>query len=433
MNQIMDVKEFIEKFNDIIPYSFKVEVGGEKKDFIISGKAEKNDNNFKGKVYPFYKKDVGTKYVPTETVPLSIDIKVTCADAEKIVFDGENYGEYETNPTIKTGKDNIEKIIRIINKNGKQIGCIIISFNASGDIKSKTCFYENSLGTHKIYNSVDYHLEDGKLVREERTRYIEEKDNTKTTLSIMKMNGKVTGTSILVENIEEQIDPKLISITDIPNNSKKSNVEYFLSKCIFDSYEDALKNRRLPVPIESSCINDDLLSYKRNKALCERLIEEGRKDILRTLINRVKDSVNDYRDYMLDSKDLLSGFKGNYVGHIFIREKGRLTLLIKTKSDDLYYYTEIDLSDTDPFIGTYAFDILEEYGRDIEYFKRIKRSIRIPKYVTKVINGKERLIEGTTDITEKDFEFNFVDPLENLEEIKLGKVLSRKNNKKETK
>ncbi len=433
MNQIMDVKEFIEKFNDIIPYSLKVEVGGEKKDFIISGKVEKNQNNFKGKVYPFYKKDVGTKYVPTETVSLPIDIKVTCSDAEKIVFDGENYGEYETNPTIKTSKDNIEKIIRIINKKGKQIGCIIISFNASGDITSKTCFYENSLGTHEIHNSVSYKLEDGKLVREERTNYIEDKDGVKTTLTVMKMNDKVTSNSILVERIEECINPNLISITDIPNNSKKSNVEYFLSKCIFDNYEDALKNRRFPTSIESSCINADLLSYKRDKDLCERLIEEGRKDILRTLTKDVRDCENDYHDYMLDSKDLLAGFKGDYIGHIFIREKDKLTLLIKTKLADLYYYTEIDLSNTDPFIGAYAFDILDEYGRDEEYFKRIKRVIRIPKYVTKVINGKECLIDGTTDISEKDFEFNFIDPLENLEEIKLGKVLSRKNNKKETK
>ena len=70
----MNIVDFLNRFNDVISYSFELSIGGLTSDDIKVNKDLISVDNFKGKMIRFYETKYGkmVKYVPINTISLPI-------------------------------------------------------------------------------------------------------------------------------------------------------------------------------------------------------------------------------------------------------------------------------------------------------------------------------------------------------------------------
>ena len=83
----MSIKEFLKQFNDIILYKFQLKIGGARSNMIISDEGHKSYSNFKGKMYPFYKRELfesTTEYIPLEEMDVHLDLTIECSYPHKL-------------------------------------------------------------------------------------------------------------------------------------------------------------------------------------------------------------------------------------------------------------------------------------------------------------------------------------------------------------
>ena len=140
----MDIEEFVNSFNDIIPYSFEIKIGGRRASHIKNDKNFISEDNRKGRVYFYYSKHLlGEKveYMPIQEMNLPIELVVECSYPHNLLWEKRSD---MTNKLWTTFE------VRLLNDENKQFGFISIDLNASGDIKYKFCSYYNDDATHEI-------------------------------------------------------------------------------------------------------------------------------------------------------------------------------------------------------------------------------------------------------------------------------------------
>lgn len=416
----MNILEFISKFDDVIPYTLELNIGGSKKKDMITNKDLISRENFKGKMVPFYEMKFGkreVKYVPANEISLPINIKVDCDGI--VLFDAEGEVRHvRENPITKTNKDWTRHTIRLINEEGKQYGCIMLLLNSSGDIREKTCFYHNKDFTHELKNNVDFEFEDNKIVRYEDNTYTEKdyENNVETVVTTYQKEGQTTGITIMRRKLRTREDILFQSITDLNKDFTSDDTYYYLAREERLSYQDAISGHKRSAS-ENWMIRDDLTYYSQRKEYIDRHPNEC--------------SSSEWEYLQDETNNLLYGFIGEYTGNTILKKSDGIILIVRTSDSDFNYYTEIDLTGTDQFIGTNEFLDYEE--RDSKYFDRIKNSSKKPKFKTKIVNGEECLVPQNGDsYTEEEleefmkFKSFYLESFDEISKIKTGKLLQKK-------
>lgn len=159
---------FFDEFNQIVPYSVKVNVGKNKQ--FKTDPSKKSDTNHKGKMVSFYKKAETFEelekyglgeymtYLPAEEVSMPIDIEITSDEEITSIF--EKTSKY-------TNRKNTNHKIRIFNNDKAQIGYVSFSLTPSGDIDQKTSFYDSPNGTEKIMHIIYNSINNGNLIKDD--------------------------------------------------------------------------------------------------------------------------------------------------------------------------------------------------------------------------------------------------------------------------
>lgn len=375
----MNIAEFVSRFSDLIPYQFELSVGGKRKDEIVIDKNYISENNFKGKMIPSEKKN--GNLVPIQDVSLMINFKFKAEDPLEpyfIVYDktGE-YGTASFNLVDMTHKDGSKHFIRILNGEGRQVGCIELELNASGDITHKMCLYKNLNSTHEVRHIVDIKFCDGQFRREESTTYTEKalKGDIVTTAQICQVDGITTGVLAVKRG--------------------DASKDYLLARTESPSHQDAIFQCTC-CPEFSYVIQNDLTLFQGQ-------------------------------------------FVGEYTGNTILISEGTEILMVRTSDDEFNYYTEINLEGVDPLVGAWGTYFSsyscenERVGRDPRYFERLQMSSKEPKFKTKMVNGEECLIpkNGEAYSLEEIEEFNkfkdlCLEPFDELSKIKVGKLMQKK-------
>lgn len=421
----MNINEFIAKFNDLITYQIDVKIGGHKSDKSKIGEVERTNANLKGKVYPFYKKNLAeteTTYLPANEISLPIDIKVECNEAEYIIFDNKNPKNGEPdylleNPIKYTNKKNSEHNIRILNGNKEQIGFTSLNLNASGDIERKYSSYRNKDRSHEVIYTSSYKIEANELQKTITIDFNENdyETNISTSLKIYKYNDKVVGITIEMKKILTQEEKMLIPIAANTFDINAENNYFFLSKGYLVDENDISK--RAFRPLENIEIEDALLEYNRGAQRLSRISEDRLWHY-----ERLKYYVN------AKENNLLRDYIGNYVGNIVYMNKEKTTLYVITEKDGLNFYTEVDLTGARIYTDYCGMD--DYFGET--HHERLKTAPKILKFITKIIDGEEQLVDYEnfkfSDELQKEFESfknNYIDSFTGVEKIKIGKILKK--------
>jgi len=191
----MVIEEFLKQFNDIIPFEFKLKIGGSRANMVISDDEHKSYNNFKGKMFPLKKieqcKQV-TEYIPLEEMDAFLDLKVECSYPHHLYW--------EERPK-STKKKYQHFVVRILNDDNKQVGFLMLDLNKAGDIDRKYCSFFNDDGTHNISHSVDYCFdqETKKMVKDKERLNFTSKDleeKIEEEVTFYRKNGVLTCVTI---------------------------------------------------------------------------------------------------------------------------------------------------------------------------------------------------------------------------------------------
>lgn len=411
----------------MISYDVKVNIGGKKAKDVQYDKEMISGKNFKGKKYPYYENSTeGTKVIYKEAseISLPIDILISCDEAKWILFDSDNRKGNLKNPVRYTKKQDSKHAIRIVDDETRQIGYTSLSLNEAGDITERYSHYQNKSGTHEMFRFMQYELgEDEKKKSYGTTGYIEKdlKEKVETEVTIYEEDKEITQTSIARRKMKEE---EMISITDFTSDITEEEVNYYATRCHYDRLNESLFHIPRHTDFANYVFSDDLTKWKRKKQLAEEW-EKNEKGSWRQFVG------NDFLEYIEDDEnDLMKYIPGDYAGHLFERKEDNSTLYIRTRVEDFdqnayFYYTKVDLTDCDPFVGTNP--LYEEEERDERYFERIK-SVRGFEYVTKLIEGEEMLIwaKEKDEQAQKRYEEQFVDPYQELTKIKTGKISGKK-------
>ena len=408
----MNIVDFMSEFDDCIPYQVIVNVGGSKKNDIVKNKEYISRDNLKGKMVPFYEPNFGkleTKYVPANEVSLPIDIKVE--GEGNVFFDGGyKIGLVKKNPITKTGKDSTEHIIRILNSENRQTGCIQLELNAAGDIVRKYCSYCNPDFTHEIVHSVDIDFKYqnlnqlDKMIHNGRTTYTK-KDyelGTETEVTIYHVEGSTTGLEI------------------IKRKTNNPDTYYHFARSEAKSYQDVVSNYHRE-SLETATIREALIDFRK-----ERDFYESIKDDNNYLSHYCPPYGIEY--YQDEKNDLMYGFVGEYTGNTLIKTEDKQAIIIRTSDLEFNYYTEIDMT---------GIKIFEHGDCDIWFsndaIDRIRSASKKPKFKTQIQNKVECLVpqDGETCTEEElesfqKFQSDYLEPFEEINKVKVSKLLQKK-------
>lgn len=412
----MNIVEFINRFSDVINYNFELSIDGVQSDDIKTNKDLASRDNFKGKMVSFYelKDRKKVNYIPINSILLPINIKVESGYDGTVLFIEDDSIPMDSS-TIRTGeKDNLV-LVKLFDKDSNQYGFITLYLNLSGDIISQTCNYQNYERTHLIYYSVYYvFLNAEKIIKSEITEYTEKDydNNIDTIVKIYHQDGITTGIEVIREKL--RTDEDIIQGDEISND----DIYYHFARtegCTDYSHEDITTFRRNAH--ENFVFEANLTRFRREKENFEMQMH-NLKVIPIYLIKRL------FNYHIDNSNDLLNGFIGEYTGNTFVRNGDKLTLIIRTSDEEFNYYTEFDLTGVDPFIV--------KYNTNYAYFERIKQGSKVPKFKTKIINGKECLIPQNGEFCTEDelaefekFRYFYHETFEELNAIKVKKLLQQ--------
>ena len=310
----MNIEEFIKMFDDIIPYKFKLKVGGFKSDSITTDKNLISYNNRKGKVYPFYRKnsfgmitDYVPDYIPLEEFDIPVELDVECLHPHSL--------KWESMPK-STNKKWAEFSVRILNEEkNKQYGYLSLNLTPAGDIDHKFCSFSNEDGTHEIQQLISYQYND-------ETKQVIPMEN----LSFIFYN--------LENGLEEQVS---------------FHKENGVLKCITIN-KQGLKNHMY----DSIVWSDDEVKEKNNffSRYCNNVKVEYATPLVCDFTNYIinKDFISKRIEYLSDPKnDIFASFYGEYIGNTIIKQDSKLILIVETLEDDYHYFTYVDITNTNAF------------------------------------------------------------------------------------
>lgn len=388
----MDIETFINDFKDVIPYQFKIKMGGNGREEIKKDKNKISASNYKGKIYPIYRThltETTIEWVPVENVKLPIDLSVACDYPHRLLF--------EERPK-HTKEDNLKFTVRLLHeKEQKQFGFISIDLNTAGDITHKFCSYYNAEGTRKIMQSCFYwyNEETKEVITNENLNYIfcNLETEMEEKVEFHKRNGEIEGITISKEALRNHAYDSIVwSEEEVERQS------YLFARC----YSEKLLNKnQINCDVTNDIINNDF-TYKRKriKELRDLMKYEKEKEYQYMFnFRRYKEEIR----YLLDPKnDNFRGFVGEYVGNTVIQENGILMLIIETIKEGLHYFTGIDITNT----GAFNVDIYREReeGEGEAYYRVMRNASKYPLFRLKIENGVETLIPFNMEISKKELE-----------------------------
>lgn len=452
---------FFDEFNNITPYFVKVTVGKNKQS--KTDPTSKSVKNHKGKMIAFNKKvstleeleqyGIGEymTYLPAEQVSMPIDIQITSDENLTPIF--EESSKY-------TNKEITNHRIRIFNNAKAQIGYVSLSLTPSGDIDSKTSFYESPDRTETIRHTIYNQMKDEKLIKDDAFEFQKNgKEGTKK-VEVIQRDGRVVASSVVEQELETQEDVQFQSITEFAKDEKTPKLKKYVASCVVDEIDRKKRGGSL-IPWECMTLEDDLFEYQKAMDEFERhvkwvkertgveiTIERALEIDKLSYDERKKQGIpRDFNDFYYctqarylsdDSNNLLRDFKGNYIGNILrLTDKGyEACIVTKHQKDGLDYrlYTIIDLSGTSITRGT-GLGYLD-IDRDPSYFERLRDSDKTPTFVTRIReDGKEELVlyKGNAVSGEcqeyESFVEGFITPLKEIQPIKISKILNKESEK----
>ncbi len=401
----MNIFEFINRFDDMIPYEIEVVIGGNLANKFKEEEEQKCRENYRGKMYPvndtsaIEDNTIKLDYKPAQELSLPIKILVKTNPSYIVLNESKQSLGFNENIT-HTNKEWTSHTLRLINSNNSQVGCIMIDLNQSGDVRHQTCFYESYSGKHEIMHSVDidtvlpksYKDKPKTLCTKEHIIYTERYVfGTETTVEVYKVDGVVTGVDIKNKKTKTREEIMFQPLTELASNSNNPDGMIYLTRSVFDNPELA-KMARVKCSYESRVLREDLQS------LCGRL----------------------------------SGFTGDYIGHTFVMGQNYSTLCVHTQKGDYNLYTLVDLAGTKPFKDTSPFDEIDydygirddEFGRDENYLDRIRSGVdNKPLFITKKDEDGKEVLAGYKGIIFEEYDpYRGVNIRETLDKITRNKT-----------
>lgn len=386
----MKIEEFVQQFDDIIPYKFDIKLGNSSINEVKKDKSKASSKNFKGKMYPYYKKEItGTAmdYIPMEEVNVPIKLSIQCDYPHRLKW--EKFSK-------TTSKEFTELSVRLLKENeDRQIGYVSLQLNQSGDLKHKFCSYCNENRTREIMQSVFYHFnENTKSVSTSETlHYIFYNLETgmEEQVEFHKWNGVLQGVTIHNEKLKNPIHNSIVW-----SQGNVDEKEFMFSRCFS---ERLLIGKKPDCDVMNSIINEDFI-YRRNRIKELHSLMKYEKDEKINYGFNFKSFKQELRELLNSKNDIFGTFVGDYIGNTIIKKDGKLLLVVETVKDNLYYFTPIDITNTN------AFDV-DIYGircSDTLYYNAIRNSAKIPMFRIKIENGEEILIPFRETLTEEEIQ-----------------------------
>lgn len=390
----MNIEEFINMFDDIIPYKFKLKVGGLKSDSITTDKNLISYNNRKGKVYPFYRKnsfgmitDYAPDYIPLEEFDIPVELDVVCLHPHSLKWE---------NMPKSTNKKWTEFSVRILNEEkNKQYGYLSLHLTSAGDIDHKFCSFSNEDGTRELQQFISYQYNDKtkQVIPMENLSFIfyNLENGLEEQVSFHKENGVLKCITINKQGLKNHMYDSIVWSDD----EVKEKNNFFSRYC---------NNVKVEYATPLVC---DFTNYIINKDFISKM--EELKDLKRTLTYE-GDSRFDHYDYneirkrieyLSDPKnDIFASFYGEYIGNTVIKQDSKLILIVETLEDDYHYFTYVDITNTN------AFDVDFYHNRNAgtSYYNAVKNSNKKPMFRVKIENGEEILAPMEEQITDGELE-----------------------------
>ena len=450
---------FFDEFNNIVPYSIKVNIGKNKS--FKTDENKKSSSNHKGKVVEFYKRaetleelekyGLGNyiEYLPAEQVSMPIEIQVVSDECLIPLF--EKTSRY-------TNKQKTNHKIRIFNSDKAQVGYVSLALTPSGDIEEKTSFYESDDRTEKIMHTTYNMMRDGKLIKDDVFEFQKNSSEGTKKVKVSQRDGKVVGSSVIEQDLENKEDVMFQPITQISKDENTPKLRKYVASCLDDETDYSKRGGSL-IPWECMTLEDDLLEYKKSmdrfqkfarrfkeetgtELSIERAIEIGEmpydelfKQGFPTNIKSVILSYSNLARYLNDRhNNLLKDFKGDYIGNILkLTDKGYEACIVTKHEKEGYeyrLYTLIDLTGTSITQGT-GMEYMD-IDRDPNYFKRLEEADKTPTFVTRIErDGNEKLVlyKGNSISGQcpeyTDFVEGFIAPLSEIKPVQINKILNK--------
>lgn len=390
----MNIEEFLNIFNDIIPYKFQLKIGGIKSKAIISNKELISSQNRKGKSYPFYRKNLletTTDYIPLEKLDVPIELTIQCSHPHNLKWE---------KAAKSTNKKRTYFQVRILSEDAsRQLGYLSIDLTPAGDIDHKFCSFYNEDGTHEIMQSINYSYDEQtkKVTPTECLSFIFYNLETRLEekISFYKVDGILKCITINKQGLRNHAFDSIVWSDDEVKTRDK-----FFSRF----YNNAKVEHATPLVCDMTnyIINKDFTSKLERLNELQRILSY--EDDSRFNFQYDYDKIREEIDYLSDPKnDIFSGFYGEYIGNTIIKSDSSLTLIIETLSDGYHYFTSVDITNTDAF----DIDFYHERNDGTLYYQAIANSNKTPLFRTKIENGEEILVplgEQITDDELRNFE-----------------------------
>lgn len=386
----MSIEEFVSKFTDVIPYKFSIKIGGNRAGDIRIDKTKVSNKNYKGRIYPFYKKSIEgttTNYIPMEEINVPVEISIQCDYPHRLKWE---------KISKTTNKEKVKFEVKLLKeKEDKQFGYLSLNLTPAGDLEQKFCCYYNEDGTHKIIQSVFYNFnqETKEVSTKENLSYIDYNLETglEEKVEFQKMNGILHGVTMYKRKLK---NPMYESIVFSQENIDEK--EYMFSRCFS---EKLLEYKNISCDIPNLIINEDFIHRRRRIKDLHDTINLEKEEENKYFLN-YKVFKEELRELLNPKNDIFGGFVGNYVGNTILKKEGKILLIVETLKDNLHYFTQIDITNTD------AFDIefgLERFDGTL-YYNAIRNASKMPMFRIKIENGEDVLIPFGETATKEEIQ-----------------------------
>lgn len=416
----MSIEEFVNQFDDVIPHKFHIQIGGSRANDIKTDKSKASKDNYKGKLYPYYKKGLtGTEvdYIPIEEIDVPIRLEIQCNYPHRLKWEGSSK---------TTNKERVEFEVRLLKENeDRQFGYVSLDLTPSGDLSHKFCSFYNEDGTREIMQFISYHFnEDTKEVTaNEHLHFVFNNLETgmEEQVEFHKTNGKLQGITIHKSELRNHMYDSIIWSKD--NVDEK---EYMFSRCF---------SEKLLEGINPSCdetnwiINEDFIK-RRNRIKELRNLMRYEKDERMKYCFNFEGFKHELRELLNPKNNIFGRFVGNYVGSTIIKKDGRLLLIVETIKEKLHYFTQVDITNTNAF----DVDMYKIRYDNTLYRNAIINASKMPMFRIKIENGEEVLVPFGEIPTEEEiqsfqeFKSYCIESFPSIENKKLA-TLSLKQNK----
>lgn len=386
----MDVKSYIEMFDDVIPFTFKLTL--KPRGVIEKNKAYVSSKNFKGKAFvTSHSTILGEKkeYTPIDNIKVPIEIEIDYPFSHQTVWESKQ---------DTTNKGSRSFVVRILScDNQRQLGFMSLDITPAGDVKRKYCSYYNQEGTHQIVQAVtyEYNEEEKKLERFEETSYVL-RDFTsleEQSVVIYKTKGTIMGLSVDVQPLRNHAFDSIVWSEDNFKRQEKLFTRYSSPEEVADS----------------NFLSCNMVNYLVNKDFTER--KNRIKHIESILANKSPESLSiDYYGFDLmrreletlkRSEDVFAGFLGTYTGNTVIRINGNEYLFVETESEGCRYFTFVDITNTNAF----DIDFYHDRQNGSSYYDAVISSSKAPAFKMANINGNYTLVPIGDALTEDEIKY----------------------------